>query len=100
MLYITVKLYGRTGQRGEFMDYEAKALAIFRKHGGEILVAYVPTFEKNQSERPDEIQILKISNRSAFEKFLNDSDRIKMADERNQVINRTEVYLSEEIISY
>jgi len=100
MLYITVKLFGRTGKRGEFRDYEAEALDIFRRHGGEILVAYAPTFEENQVDRPDEIQILKIASRSDFEKFLHDPDRIKMSGERNEVIKRTEVYISEEIISY
>jgi uncharacterized protein (DUF1330 family) len=100
MLYITVKLFGRNGIRGEFKAYEAKALAIFRKHGGEVVVAYAPASDKAQAEMPDEIQILKISGREKFDRFMNDPDRIKMADERNAVIRKTEVYLSEEIIEY
>ncbi|MBW8889706.1 MAG: DUF1330 domain-containing protein [Fibrobacteres bacterium] len=100
MLYVTVKLFGRTGKRCEFRDYEAKALDIFRKHGGEIMVAYSPAFDKNQVDRPDEIQVLKIPDRSAFEEFLNDPERIKMAGERDGVIRKTEIYISEEIISY
>ena len=100
MLYITVHLFGRTGTRGEFREYEAKALNLFRKHGGEIVVAYAPAFDKGQLERPDEIQILKIADRSRFENFLNDPDRTEMADERNAVIKRTEVYISDEIICY
>lgn len=100
MLYVTVKLFGRTGIRGEFRDYEAKALDIFRRHGGEVLVAYAPTVDGNLAERPDEIQILKIPSRAAFEKFMHDPDRIGMAGERDQVIRKTEVYISEEIIDY
>lgn len=100
MLYITVKLFGRNGIRGEFRDYETKALNIFRKHGGEVVVAYAPAPDNSQSEMPDEIQILKIPGRSDFDKFMNDPDRIKLADERNAVIRKTEVYTSEELIEY
>ena len=35
MLYVTVHLYGKNRIRGEFREYESKALSIFRKHGGE-----------------------------------------------------------------
>src|SRR6185369_10248298 len=97
MLYITVKLFGRTGKRGEFRGYESKALELFRKHGGEVVVAYAPTLEKNQLERPDEIQVLKIPSRSQFEAFLNDPDRIRMSAERDEVIRRTDVFISDEI---
>ena len=66
MLYITVHLFGKSGIRGEFRDYEAKALAIFRKHGGEVVIAYVPVaggvgnVGTGGAAAPDEIQILKI----------------------------------------
>jgi uncharacterized protein (DUF1330 family) len=100
MLYVTVKLYGRNGIRGEFREYEAKALAVFRKHGGEVVVAYAPTIESGQIDVPDEIQILRISDREAFQKFMDDSERIKMSEERNRVIRKTEAYISDVIINY
>src|SRR5438445_3406831 len=100
MLFITVELYGKTGSNGEFKEYESKALGVFLKHGGEIVVAYRPLKAVGQAEIPDEIQILKIGSKSAFEKFMSDPDRTKMAEERNSVIRKTEVYLSEEIINY
>jgi len=99
-LYITVKIFGRTGRRGEFRDYETKALNLFRKHGGEIVIAYAPSKDGGQVDPPDEIQILKIADRSGFESFLNDPERIKMSGERDAVIKRTEVYISDEIIRY
>lgn len=100
MLYITVKIYGMNGIRGEFNDYEKKALALFKKHGGELIVAYAPEKESHELEYPDEIQILRIDDRTKFEEFLKDPERLKIADERISVIRKTEVYLSEEIIEY
>ena len=100
MLYITVHLYGKTGAPGEFKAYEAKALGIFKKHGGEVLVAYSPLALKDQSDIPDEIQILRISSQSDFDEFMRDPDRVAMAKERESVIRRTEVFLSREIIQY
>ena len=100
MLYITVEIFGRQGIRGEFREYETKALAIFRKHGGEVLVAYAPKRNGSPTETPDEIQILKIAGQPEFERFLNDPERAKLAAEREAVIRRMEAYLSEEIIGY
>lgn len=100
MLYITVHLFGKQGIRGEFKAYEQKALDLFKKHGGEVVVAYVPTAEKTPGEWPDEIQILRIADRTKFDAFMRDPDRLKMADERDQVIRKTEVFLSDEIVAY
>jgi uncharacterized protein (DUF1330 family) len=100
MLYVTVKLYGKKGVRGEFKEYEKKVLDIFKKYGGEIVVAYAPAMEDNSEDVPDEIQVLRIADRSQFNAFMQDPERLKMADERTSVIRKTEVYLSEEIIEY
>jgi hypothetical protein len=109
MFYVTVKLYGRNGIRGEFFAYEQKALAIFKRHGGEVVVAYAPALDKSQKNKvgendqadfPDEIQILKIADRAAFDRFVQDPERLGMVEERDAVIRKTEVYLSAEIIGY
>jgi uncharacterized protein (DUF1330 family) len=100
MLYLTVKLYGRKGIRGEFKDYEAKALAIFRKHGGEVMVAYAPVPDPAQAEWPDEIHVLRIAGPAEFEAFMKDPERIGLAAERESVIRKTEVLLSQELIEY
>lgn len=100
MFYVTVKLYGKNGVHGEFRAYEQKALDIFRRHGGEVVAAYVPEPDKSRTEFPDEIQILKIADRTAFEGFMKDPERLGLAGERDAVIRKTEVYLSAEIIGY
>jgi uncharacterized protein (DUF1330 family) len=100
MLYITVHLYGKTGTPGEFKDYESKALDIFKRHGGEVLVAYAPFVLKDQTGVPDEIQILKIASQPDFEGFMRDPDRVALAAERERVLGKTEVFLSKEIIRY
>ena len=100
MLYITVKLYGKNGILGEFREYETRALRIFRQHAGEVLVAYVPGREPGNADIPDEIQILRIENRARLDEFMQDPERIKMSAERERVIRKTELYISEEIVSY
>jgi len=97
MLYITVKLYGKHGIRGEFKEYESKALKILRQHGGEVIIAYV---HRRDSENEDEIQLLKIENQTKFDLFMHDPERVKMSAERESVIKRTEVYISKELIDY
>jgi len=100
MLYITVKLYGKNGIHGEFKEYESKALKLFKQHGGEVLVAYVPSRDSENEDIPDEIQILRIENQTKFEAFMHDPERVQMSAERESVIKRTEVYISKEIIEY
>ncbi len=100
MLYITVLLYGKQKIKGEFRDYETKALNIFKKYGGEIIAAYVPVNNGSKEDAPDEIQILKIANHAELENFMSDPERVNMAEERSRVIRHTEIYLSDEMIGY
>ncbi len=100
MLYLTVHLYGRSGTPGEFKAYEQKALGIFKKHGGEVVVAYAPDRPTGSQEVPDEIQVLRIESREALEKFKNDPERASLASERGAVIRRTDVFLAAEQIDY
>lgn len=100
MFYLTVHLFGRHGVPGEFQAYEEKALAIFRRHGGEVVAAFAPLPDANRKESPDEIQILRIADREAFDAFMRDPARVAMAGERDAVIRKTEVFLSGNLISY
>ncbi len=100
VLYLVVKLFGRAGVRGEFWEYENKALDLFRKHGGEVVAAFAPAPAGPGIEMPDEIQILKMADRAEFDTFMKDPARVDMAAERDRVIRKTEVYLSEAIIDY
>lgn len=99
MLYMTVHLYGRNGIPGEFREYEKKALDIFKRHGGEVMVAFTPAAPPGTGA-PDEIQVLRIRDRIAFDRFMGDPERVGMADERNSVIRRTDVFLSGEVVTY
>src|SRR5690348_17307412 len=100
MLYVNVHLFGRKGVRGGFLAYETKALDVFRKHGGEVVVAYAPIPAADGAETPDEIQVLRIADRKAFDAFMQDPARAAMAAERDAVIRKTEVFLSGTIIPY
>jgi uncharacterized protein (DUF1330 family) len=100
MLYITVHLYGKTGVAGEFKDYESKALNIFRRHGGDVIVAYRPVRQSGAENVPDEIQILRIADQATLERFMKDPERVSMAAERDAVIQRTDLYLSDALVDY
>jgi len=100
MLYVIVHLYGKTGIPGEFKDYESKALNIFRKHGGEVMVAYRPVRQPGGQDVPDEIQILCIADQATLERFMKDPERTSLAAERDAVIRRTDLYLSDTLVDY
>ena len=104
MIYMTVHLFGFEGQSGGLRIYEKKALDIFKRYGGEVIVAYVPVEmgggREMAAETPDEIQVLRISDRAAFDAFMKDPERAGMAAERARVIRKTEVFLSGDILSY
>ena len=100
MFYLTVHLFGRHGVPGEFHAYEEKALAIFRRHGGEVVAAYTPLPDANRKDSPDEIHILRIADREAFDAFLRDPARIALAGERDAVLRKTEVFLPGKTSSY
>jgi hypothetical protein len=104
MLYMTVHLFGYPGIPGGFREYEMKALDIFRRHGGEVIVAYAPIQmgggRGEAGETPDEIQVLRIPDRDRFDAFMQDPERMGMAEERARVIRKTEVFLSGDIIPY
>lgn len=100
MLYITANIFGKNGIPGEFKEYEFKVLKIFKKHGGEIITTYVPVRDPATNHTPDEIHVLRIESQAKFQMFIQDPERIKMAEERDGVIKRTDVFISEEIINY
>lgn len=100
MLYLTVHLYGRQGLPGEFKAYETKALKLFQKHGGEVLVAYRPQQAPGATDVPDEIQILRIADQASLDRFMSDPERVALAAERDGVIRRTVVYTSATLVDY
>jgi uncharacterized protein (DUF1330 family) len=101
---MTVQLFGNEGESAGLRAYEKKALAIFKRYGGEVVVAYVPANMGGEreltGETPDEIQVLRIPDRTGFDAFLNDPERMRMAEERARVIRKTEVFLSGDLIDY
>lgn len=100
MLYILTKLYVRPGSLEDFREYERRALGIFRRHGGELIVAFSPEPGPEGADGPDEIHVLSIANRSRFEDFLADPDRLALAARRDAVLRASETIVSREPIRY
>ncbi len=100
MLYLTVHLYGRQGIAGEFRAYETQALRLFRRHGGEVLAAYVPLRAPEATAGPDEIQVLRIADQASLDAFMHDPERAALAAERERVISRTVIFQSAALVDY
>jgi uncharacterized protein (DUF1330 family) len=99
MLYLTVHLYVRPEATEAFRAYERKALDVFRRHGGEVVAAFVPE-RGTDPEGPDEIQILRIADRARFESFLADPARLALATEREAAVRRTETFVARALVAY
>jgi uncharacterized protein (DUF1330 family) len=100
MLYLLVKLYVRPGKTESFRAYERKALALFRRYGGEVVAAFSPEPGAEGADRPDEIHVLSVANRSQFDDYLADPDRQAMAAERDSVLLASETIISLQVIRY
>jgi uncharacterized protein (DUF1330 family) len=100
MLTLIAHIHGRPGCASALHAYETKALALFTRHGGEILSAFRPAADAEGREVPDEIHVLRIASREAFQAFLKDPDRLSLEAERESAILSVRVYFSEEEIAY
>jgi uncharacterized protein (DUF1330 family) len=100
MLYLTALLFAHPGAREGLREYEEKTLAIFRRHGGEILAAFVPEPDPSGAEQPDEIHILRIADSAAFAAYLADPERQALAARRDSVLRKSEVFRSGRTIPY
>ncbi|WP_310397135.1 DUF1330 domain-containing protein [Hymenobacter sp.] len=91
-LYITVLLYLVPGQEQAFAEYEAYALDLLVRHGGQVVCRVRPsgeTFLAPGQEHPYEIQVLAFPSSAIFEQFMQDPARQARTDQRRQAIRET-----------
>lgn len=100
MFLIVAHLYIHPGQAAAFRSYESQALACFRNHGGEVLVAFHPRPNAGGKPTPDEIHVLRIGTEEQFAAFRADPVLAALADLRAQAIAYTEIFLSQETVAY
>ncbi len=82
-------LWARPGEETGLTDYETRVLALYPEHGGEVLQR-VRT--DGSDGRPHEIHVFRFASQSAIESYMNDPRRLALAEERDRVVARTEVF--------
>lgn len=98
MLTLVVHLFAHPGRLAALRAYERKALEILRTHGGEILAAFAP--DAVAGETPDEIQVLRFPDRTAYDAFLADPARKALAGERDAAVRGTQIFTAATLITY
>ncbi len=88
-LHLCCLLWAHDDAAGDLTRYEDTVLDLLPEHGGAVLNRVVGD---GQGGTPHEVQILRLADRSALDAYLADPRRTALADERDRVIARTEVF--------
>jgi uncharacterized protein (DUF1330 family) len=98
-LILTIRLWLNTSDIAAYEDFERTAARIMAKHGGRIERA----IRINTSDDPDapfEVHIVSFPNGAAFDAYRNDPETMALAEERAQVIARTDIEFGTDVSSY
>jgi uncharacterized protein (DUF1330 family) len=88
-----VLLWARPGMEAALSAYEDKVLRLVAEHGGQVLErGTVLPGSQADSEPPTEVQLLEMPSETGLDAYMNDPRRLAMADERDAVIARTDVF--------
>jgi len=100
LFYVVAQLYIYPGKEAEFREYETQALHIARKHGGELICAFRPECADQSDDSPTEVHVLRFASRVIFDLFKTDPEHAVIADWRADVIRKTVVVVSGDVIDY
>jgi uncharacterized protein (DUF1330 family) len=78
VVFITQLVYVHAGKESLFDEFEALAIPLIGKHGGELVLRLRPTPEsviERSIELPYEIHLVRFPNDEAFERFAADGER-------------------------
>ncbi len=90
-ILVLVTLYVRREREREFRDFEARALGIAARHGGELLRAVRLAERAQDEDAPYEFHLLSFPSEGAFDAFRTDPERARLSGEAERVLARTEV---------
>jgi uncharacterized protein (DUF1330 family) len=86
MLFITQLVYVHPGQESVFDEFEAVALPLVDKYGGELLLRLRPTHEQviaGSIELPYEIHLVRFPSDEAFSRYAADEERQRFLHLKN-----------------
>ncbi|MGI9822054.1 hypothetical protein [Agromyces sp. Marseille-Q5079] len=88
-LLLCCLLWAHPGEEAAMSAYEDRVLALLGTHGGEVL-------ERLRGDgaagHPHEVQSFRFPNQASLDAYLHDPERLALADERDRVVARTELF--------
>ena len=94
-LKLCVLLWASEGQEHTLTKYEDKVLALVPKHGGTV-VSRVRRVDDGAG--PLEVQVIHLPDDSALRAYMEDPERLALADVHRQAVARTELLNVETIV--
>jgi hypothetical protein len=82
-------LWAREGERTGLSEYEDRVLALVAEHRGEVVQRAIGD---GAGDGPDEVQLYRFLDDAALQGYLADPRRLALAEERDRVIARTELF--------
>lgn len=82
-------LWAREGERAGLSEYEDRVLALIGEHRGEVVRRAIST---EPGDGPDEVQLFRFADDTALQAYLGDPRRLALAEERDRVIARTDLF--------
>jgi len=88
-VFLCCLLWARQGEADGLRIYEDRVLTLLPEHGGQVLQRATSSGEDGH---PDEVQLYRFPSQASLDSYLEDSRRIALADERDRVVERTELF--------
>jgi hypothetical protein len=82
-------LWAHPGQEAALTAYEDRVLKLLPEHGGAVLQRAV---SDGAESRPHEVQLFRFASQAGLDSYLADPRRTALAEERDRVVARTEVF--------
>ncbi|MDP9033366.1 MAG: DUF1330 domain-containing protein [Myxococcota bacterium] len=89
MVFITQLLYVHTGKESVFGEFEAAAIPLIAKHGGELLLRLRPTADsvvERSIDLPYEIHLVRFPTDEALASFTADPERQRLLHLKNDSV--------------
>lgn len=94
-LELCVLLWASEGNEEALSRYEDTVLALVPKHGGKV-VSRVRSL--SQGDGPLEVQVIHMPDESALQAYMQDPERLALADVHREAVARTELLRVETIV--
>ena len=90
MLYYTQIIFLKDGEENSFNLFEEKVIPLLGKHNGKLLYRIRPTNDSivEAIDKPYEIHIIEFQNKSDFDSYANDKERMEHIKLKEQSVDK------------